>query len=30
VRPIVRGYVLTDAIGPAGGHGGLLAWLPIS
>jgi hypothetical protein len=30
VRPIMRGYDLIGAASPAGAHGGLLAWLPIS
>jgi hypothetical protein len=30
VRPIVKGYDLIDAIGPAGAPGGMLAWLPVS
>ena len=30
VRPVIRGYELIGAASPAGAHGGLLAWLPIS
>jgi hypothetical protein len=30
VRTIIKGYWALDDLGPAHGHGGLLAWLPIS